>query len=419
MEAALFNLRKLTAVSTRVATDLVHNSFAQDFYDRDETDESVLAVRKERRVFATQILAKMTVDTSATLRQLVQPLFLFTEVQKAGNDVYRLSEVTKQFIASEVIGQDIYEDRAGRYGLMILDVISKLPELTSLAEQLSNELAVKLKAGQVVVSDSTSRADLDKRAWYRFLNAYLHFKKSERMTGEGKERFLKTAFEYSPDLVDKNHKPGYFYDMHALLRKDKDGFKEDYLNYIKSNSDKQTAMTTLLDMSLVDPSFKKNLKLVYKEVMPGGNFDTYWRNAIDAGALKAPPILVDILGEASFSSKSRLGEWILLDFWGTWCGPCREEHPALQNFYESTVAVKSQNLSLLTVACRDTEQKVRAYMTKNKYSFPVAMSDNKIEKLFKVQGYPTKVLITPTGRYVTVPFGVDWVGFVKNYVEIE
>jgi hypothetical protein len=69
------------------------------------------------------------------------------------------------------------------------------------------------------------------------------------------------------------------------------------------------------------------------------------------------------------------------------------------------------------VACRDTEQKVTTYMTTKKYSFPVAMSDNKIEKLFKVPGYPTKILITPTGKYITVPFGIDWVSFVNNYVE--
>ncbi|MEO6282025.1 MAG: TlpA disulfide reductase family protein [Dyadobacter sp.] len=422
VDSAFYNIRKLAsnAAYANQATDLIHNSFAQDFMEANEDDPSRLAMRVKRRLLATEILNKMIADTSATMKRHVQSLYIFTKIQKAGTNKGLLGKLTTQFITSEIDGRDIYQNRAGRYGLMILSITSKYPELKAQSAQLSDKLLAKLKAGQVTVTDSSSRSDLDMRAWYRFLNAYVNFKKSEETADrKQKENLLKAAFDYSPDLVDKNHKSGYFYDMHMLLGEAKDGFQDDYLTFVTANSDRQQVMATLLKMALVEPTYKENLRVMHKEVMPGDSFNAYWKKGIDDGSVNAPPISLHALDKTSFSSKSLSGQWILVDFWGTWCGPCREEHPALQKFYESTIVEKSKKLSVLTVACRDTESKVTAYMSKNNYNFPVAMSDSKIEKSFKVQGYPTKVLITPTGRYITVPFGVDWVAFVNKYVEAD
>ena len=46
------------------------------------------------------------------------------------------------------------------------------------------------------------------------------------------------------------------------------------------------------------------------------------------------------------------------------------------------------------------------------------MSDSKIENIYPVQGYPTKILITPKGRYIKVPFGTDWISFIKQYCDL-
>jgi thiol-disulfide isomerase/thioredoxin len=421
-DAAFYNVQKLASnpAYMSLATDLIHNSFAQEFIIRSEKDSADMAMRAERRRLATQILMRMNSDKSPLVRQQSQPLFIFTKVQEAGNNTDTLRKLTNQFIKSEVDGQDIYQDRAGRYGLLILDIIEKYPGLKVVSDELADKIAAQIQAGQVAVTDSTSSADLDKRAWYRFLNAYIHFKKSEQtIDRKQKEDLLRIAFEFSPDLVDKNHGSGYFYDMHMLLGMEKEGFQDEYLKFISTNSDKEQVLAALLKMALVEPSYKKNLKAVHQEVTLSDNFGAYWKNGIDASAVTAPLISLKVLEKPVFSSKSLSGQWILVDFWGTWCGPCRAEHPALQKFYDSVAVDKSKKIALLTVACRDTESRVTAYMTKNRYNFPVAISDNQIEKSFKVQGYPTKVLITPTGKYVTVPFGVDWVSFVNKYVEVD
>jgi thiol-disulfide isomerase/thioredoxin len=420
INAAFANVQKLASNPEyeQSATFLIHNSFAQDFVQRPSDDEAQKVSRAKRRLISRPILDKMVLDTSVLLKQQIQPLFLLIKVQEAANDIEQLARLTEEFINLELDGRDIYRYRAGRYGLNILNVIRRHSELSELSLRLTNKLEASLRQGQVVVTDSSSRADLDKRAWFRFLFASVNFLKSEQMTDRRrKETLLKVAFEYSPDLIDKNHQSGYFYDMVMLWGHGKEGFQDDYLQFITASTDKKQVMETLLKTALVEPSYKEKLRAVHEELMPGTSFGDYWKKGIDASAVKASPITLTLMAKKPFSSKSYSGQWILVDFWGTWCKPCREEHPALQKFYDSITVQQSKSITLLTVASPDTEQKVTAYMTKMKYSFPVAMSDNKIERLFKVQGYPTKILITPTGKYITVPFGVDWVSFVNKYVE--
>jgi thiol-disulfide isomerase/thioredoxin len=421
LDSALYNVRKLAANPAfhTSATDLVHNSLAQDFtnYARSEEDEEKLARRVKRRALASQIVTRMTQDSSAFLRQNAQPLFIYSQMQDAGNDIKLLAKLTNQFIKTQIDGQDIYKYRAGRYGLMILNLNSKYPELKSISNELNTKLSAKIKAGQVAVTDSSSRAELDKRSWYRYMNASIHFKQAENTADKKqKEKLLRTAFQYSPDLVDKNRQSAYFYDMFQIFGKEKEGFKDDYVKFISAQGDKQQVLQSLLEMALIEPVYKADLMAVHNQQKPGEDFNTYWHNAIDAQAIVAPPVLLDVLGSTSFSTKSLKGEWVVIDFWGTWCGPCRQEHPDLQKFYDSIRDKSKTKISLLTIACRDTEERVNAYIAKNKYTFPVAMSDDIVTKSFKVQGYPTKVLITPSGKYVTIPFGVDWVEFINQYV---
>lgn len=420
VDLAFVNIQKLASnpAYEKLATVLIHNIFAQDFIQRPYQDEAEQEIWAKRRLLAKQILDKMVLDTSALINQQVQPLLILTKVQLAANDTEELIRLSEQFIVSEIDGRDIYRYRSGRYGLMILDVLLKHSVLEAQSKKLMDKLAARFDKEQVTVTDSTSSTDLDRRAWYRFLNACVHFTKSQQTTDrQQKENLLKVAFEYSPDLVDKNHQSGYFYDMVMILGNEKEGFQDDYLEFIINNADKQKVMETLLKMALIEPSFKQNLRVIHQEVMPGTSFGEYWMKGIDAAAIKAPPINLTLLAKQPFSNKSLSGQWTLVDFWGTWCGPCREEHPALQKFYDSIAVEKPGNVTLVTVACRDTESKVTAYMAKMKYTFPVAMSDNKIENSFKLQCYPTKILITPTGKYVTVPFGIDWVSFVNKYME--
>jgi len=149
------------------------------------------------------------------------------------------------------------------------------------------------------------------------------------------------------------------------------------------------------------------------------SFKSYWRKAINTGLPKAPAVQMQKTDGSTYSSIEKAGKWILVDFWGTWCGPCREEHPALETLYKKSIALPSANLDIITIACNDTIEKVRAYMDEFKYTYPVAMSDRKLTKAYNVHGYPTKALITPEGNFVVIPFNSDWNKFIERYTETD
>ena len=108
----------------------------------------------------------------------------------------------------------------------------------------------------------------------------------------------------------------------------------------------------------------------------------------------------------------------MIDFWGTWCKPCVEELPRFQKFYDEIVAGKRQDIVVFTVACHEAgDDKVRSFMQKHAYTFPVAMGDDPLIRQFRVGAYPPKVLITPQGNRMKIPFGTNWAERVRIYAE--
>lgn len=107
-------------------------------------------------------------------------------------------------------------------------------------------------------------------------------------------------------------------------------------------------------------------------------------------------------------------------FWGIWCAPCVAEMPKLNAFHEALKAdeLRSQKINFLTIACHDTEEKVKDFLTKNNYNIPVLMSDGEVQQHFKVTGYPSKYIISPEGKLLNIPFGFDWQPFLDHLAQL-
>ena len=89
------------------------------------------------------------------------------------------------------------------------------------------------------------------------------------------------------------------------------------------------------------------------------------------------------------------GKVLLLNFWGTWCGPCRNEIPA---FIELQEAYREKGLVILGVAFEDTEEAVRAYASEMKINYPLAMAQNDFEDAYgPVYGLPLSLFIARDG----------------------
>ncbi len=91
---------------------------------------------------------------------------------------------------------------------------------------------------------------------------------------------------------------------------------------------------------------------------------------------------------------------VILDFWATWCGPCRKQMPALQAV-EADAALKNQ-VVVLSINTDDPdagrEVLVKGFMTKNDLSFDVLMDTGSVASLYGVNRIPTIVVIGPGGK---------------------
>lgn len=134
------------------------------------------------------------------------------------------------------------------------------------------------------------------------------------------------------------------------------------------------------------------------------------------GALAPDFSLADLSGRQVHLSSYR-GKVILLDFWATWCVPCREETPQLvdlQNKYGS------QGLQIVGVSMDDGPEPVRDFYQHFKMNYPVIMGDAKTGELYGgVLGLPIAFIISPDGRIRSKHIGsTDISVFEKEVVKL-
>jgi len=97
------------------------------------------------------------------------------------------------------------------------------------------------------------------------------------------------------------------------------------------------------------------------------------------------------------------GKVIALDFWASWCGPCRQELPKLQGIYDDC---RDKGFLLLAVNTNDSPEEAAAFLEKLKLSVPVAVdTDGRVAEAYNVNGFPTLVLIGRDGTIQAVHIG--------------
>lgn len=90
------------------------------------------------------------------------------------------------------------------------------------------------------------------------------------------------------------------------------------------------------------------------------------------------------------------GKLVLMDFWGTWCPPCRAAMPGMQKLHEK---YKDQGLVVLGMNVeRSANADPAGYMKQNKYTYGLMLNSEEIARQYSIMAYPTFILIGPDGK---------------------
>lgn len=114
---------------------------------------------------------------------------------------------------------------------------------------------------------------------------------------------------------------------------------------------------------------------------------------------KAPDFSLEALNGERIQLKALKGKTIFLNFWATWCGPCKEEMPSIEALYQQ---FKGKDFVFLTVSVDYAGvNRVREFIEKYRYHFPVLLDPaGKSLDLFEINKIPATLMIDRHGRMV-------------------
>lgn len=202
----------------------------------------------------------------------------------------------------------------------------------------------------------------------------------------------------------------------AELKKEYDAFARLRQAYLVQNRNSAALLPAL---STFDPATEwiayEQVALQLEKSLPGSptiknTFDNYLAQKAQKEALnflspgKEAPDFEELLvdGKTKMKLSDLRGQVVLLDFWASWCGPCRRENPNVVNLYNK---YKEKGFTVMSVSLDKDGNKWKQAIEKDKLSWPNHVSDLKgwscaAAKKYQVRGIPFTVLIDQEGKII-------------------
>ena len=126
----------------------------------------------------------------------------------------------------------------------------------------------------------------------------------------------------------------------------------------------------------------------------------------------APDFTLHVMNGANLRLQEQRGRVVMVNFWATWCGPCRQEMPQLNRLYEKYHAA---GFVLLGINVDDDTSKAAEVAGKLGVTFPVLLdTDKTVSKLYELSTMPSTVIIDRDGKVRYVHRGY-LTGYEDNY----
>jgi thiol-disulfide isomerase/thioredoxin len=123
---------------------------------------------------------------------------------------------------------------------------------------------------------------------------------------------------------------------------------------------------------------------------------TAWPAAATDGAVPAPQFSLASRAGGEVSLADLKGQVVMINFWASWCGPCRQEFPALDQIYAK---YKPMGFTLVAINVESEKSDAEKFLSATPASFPILFDpDNTVSGKYGVSAMPTTVLVDRQGR---------------------
>lgn len=193
-------------------------------------------------------------------------------------------------------------------------------------------------------------------------------------------------------------------------------FSRRYMDNERKNS------TILITRLIAGILFTSGILLLYFFGFPDGKTIEPSPEPASSGTLETAPvreslapdfILFNTLGE-EVQLSSFNGQAVLINFWATWCGPCRIEMPALQDRYER---YQDDGLVVLAIDFDESEEVVAAFGEELGLTFELLLDPGgDIQSLYRIIGYPTSYFVDPLGIVKVKHIGIMTENQLDDYL---
>ena len=132
-------------------------------------------------------------------------------------------------------------------------------------------------------------------------------------------------------------------------------------------------------------------------------------------AMPAPDFTLPTLDGEDITLSDLRGRAVLINFWATWCPPCRLEMPAMQRVYER---YKEEGFVVLAVNFREGQEQVKPFVEELGLTFPVLLDEKgNVASQYRVIGLPSSYFVDKEGRIQTVQVGAMSEAFMEEQVQ--